>query len=76
MEEDLDTALAAIFGAEVPEPVVPIVGEEVVGEDLVSGALLAYNRAQEALKAGNWAEFGEQLKALEEILNRLNEEER
>jgi hypothetical protein len=74
MEENLDTALAAIFGAKLPEPVVPEVGEEVIGEDLVSEALRTYNRMQEALKAGDWALFGEELKALEEILNRLKEE--
>ncbi len=75
MEETLDNALTAIFGSKIPEVVVPKPGEEILAEDLTSEALNAYNRAQEALKAGDFAKFGEELKKLEEILNRLAVEE-
>jgi len=75
MEENLDTALAAIFGTKIPEPIVIIPGEEVSAEDLTSEALSVYTRAQEALKAGDFAKFGEELATLEAILQRLNEPE-
>jgi uncharacterized membrane protein (UPF0182 family) len=75
MEEDLQTALSKIFGTEVPEPSGPISGEVIMGEELASQALIYYNRALEELKAGNWNEFGENLRALEEVLNELKEME-
>ena len=40
--------------------------------ELVILATEAYNEAQEALRRGDWAGYGEALKRLEEYLNRLN----
>jgi uncharacterized membrane protein (UPF0182 family) len=75
MEEDLQTALSIIFGTEVPEPQPPISGGVIIGGELSSQALVYYNRALEELRAGNWNEFGENLRALEEVLKELKEME-
>jgi uncharacterized membrane protein (UPF0182 family) len=70
MERDLDTAFAAIFGVS-KEPSPPTGGTDLTKEDLASQALLHYNRAIEELKTGNWTEFGQELKALEEVLQNM-----
>lgn len=40
-------------------------------EELIAAAQNAFNKSQSSLKAGNWAEYGEQLKELENYLNKL-----
>ena len=37
--------------------------------DYIRDAQKAYNAAQDALKDGNWSEYGKQMDALEEALN-------
>lgn len=71
MEETLDKSLAAIFGSdrlekEVPSPVTG------VSSTLVKSALETYQKAQEALRQGNWAEYGRYQQELEGILQKLN----
>jgi len=78
MEPTLQESITAIFGAEAPpipptEPVEP--GEPVVSSiaDLIAQAQEHYNRAQQYLQAGDWASYGEELDALEAVLEQLAE---
>jgi len=85
MEETLQESLTAIFGTEaapvepgdmptIPkepgEPVVPVV-PDVTG--LIEKAQQHFTNAQEYLKEGNWAGYGEELAALETVLKQLAE---
>jgi len=78
MEPTLAQSLNAIYAglsseeAEVP---VPSPGPETPARiaELAKLAQEHYNKAQEYLKAGDWAGWGEELKKLEEALNRLAE---
>jgi len=88
MEETLSEALEAIFGeadpgvsepeeSEMPrEPAEPGEPPEDLGEDLdelIASANQLFERAQEASRTGNWAQYGESLARLEEVLNRLQQ---
>jgi uncharacterized membrane protein (UPF0182 family) len=82
MEETLELSLSRIFGgAPVPERFAPSTAPpEVTGvqEDrslraLIKQANSHYERAQNALRQGNWQGYGEELKRLEEVLKRLQE---
>jgi uncharacterized membrane protein (UPF0182 family) len=80
MEETLEESLAAIFGAEAlppeitppptPEPGVPLATEIAA---LITEAQQHYNRAQQYLAVGDWAGYGQELAALEAVLERLAE---
>ncbi|GAH75712.1 unnamed protein product, partial [marine sediment metagenome] len=84
----LKESIAAIFGAAAPpiekapptEPVVtplppPEPAEPVVAEiaSLIEEAQQHYNKAQQYLKAGDWAGYGSELDALKTVLERLAE---
>ena len=86
MEETLERGLAKIFGAGANEPaptVQPGQGTQPTptpaqntsstpsNEDL-SAASDAYDAALEAQRNGDWAKYGEEIKRLGEILQRLN----
>ncbi|HWR60038.1 MAG TPA: UPF0182 family protein [Clostridia bacterium] len=80
MEDTLDKALDRIFPVKEPLQETPAVtpppagtAPSVTAEELIRKANDAFNAAQNAQKAGNWAEYGNQLKELEDILKRLNE---
>ena len=80
MELTLEGSIAAIFGTDLPptepEPPVPEEPEEPVPADiaaLIEEAQQHYNRAQQYLNAGNWTGYGEELDALEAVLDRLAE---
>jgi len=82
MEPTLKGSIAAIFGAEVPptEPVVPPPppaepGAPVTAEiaNLIEEAQQHYSKAQQYLKAGDWVGYGQELDALEVVLDRLAE---
>jgi len=82
MEPTLWESIAAIFGAEAPPsevvvipPAPPEPEEPVTAEiaTLIEEAQLHYNLAQQYLKAGDWAGYGEELAALETVLNQLAE---
>jgi len=71
MGETLDSTLQALFIAG-PAPAAPVLAKTVApaavqgapaGADLQS-ASQHYNRAMEALKAGNWSAFGAEMQAL------------
>ncbi len=82
MEPTLKESIAAIFGAEalptepMGEPPAPAIPEKPVASeiaDLIEEAQQHYNQAQQYLKAGDWADYGGELDALEAVLDRLAE---
>ena len=82
MEETLELALQRIFGGElmrekeiatVPAAVAataPAVREQ-TGRELAAEALGHYRKAQEFMRQGNWAAYGDALKKMEESLRKL-----
>jgi hypothetical protein len=80
MEETLEETLARIFGGEVP-PVAevpaatPLTAASTVEERLAK-AREHYDRALRALREGNWALYGEEMKRLGEVLERSSSPER
>ncbi|NJM70045.1 MAG: UPF0182 family protein [Scytonema sp. RU_4_4] len=72
MEETLEKSLAAIFGGVQEQKQVP---SSVTGEvpNLAKSALATYQKAKEALRQGNWAEYGRYQQELEGILQKLNQ---
>ncbi|MHB1394846.1 MAG: UPF0182 family membrane protein [Clostridia bacterium] len=78
MEDTLEKALERIFpiegkAAEQPTPTPAPVGTPVATvEELIRKANDVFADAQNAQKAGNWAEYGGKLTELEDILRRLN----
>ena len=82
MEPTLKESIAAIFGVEAPppEPVVkpptPAEPEKPLAAEianLIEEAQQHYDKAQQYLKAGDWAGYGEELEALKAALERLAE---
>jgi uncharacterized membrane protein (UPF0182 family) len=71
MEARLEQSLAVIFGGEPGQPPVPSL-ERTKNLTLAQSALLIYQKAQEALRQGNWAEYGRYQQALAKILEQLN----
>jgi hypothetical protein len=82
MEPTLKESIAAIFGVE-PPPAVPVVeppspeepGGTVAADiaELIEEAQEHYNKAQQCLKAGDWAGYGNEIDALKAVLDRLAE---
>jgi hypothetical protein len=82
METSLEESIEVIFGAGLPpaevevgpppevEPEVPVAAGIA---DLIEEAVGHYNRAQQYLKAGDWAGYGRELDALKEVLDKLAE---
>ncbi len=80
MEETLDEALQAVFGG---GPAIAREGEPLTTEggeggavspalaDLIRAARQHYDAAQEALRQGDWATYGQELEALKEVLNEM-----
>ncbi len=75
MKEDLGSALAEIFGE--AETIAPPDTGEIEGPEpgLPTKALEHYNKALDALKTGDWKQFGEELNLLEDALKKLKETE-
>jgi hypothetical protein len=78
MEENLETALQRIFGGELMrEKMAPATAAkrpeegEKPGRKFAAEALSHYRKAQEFLRQGNWAGFGEELKQLGAILDNM-----
>jgi len=79
----LEKSIAAIFGTEAPptevvvtppppaEPEEPAVSAEIAS--LIEEAQQHYDKAQQYLKAGDWAGYGEELAALQAVLEQLAE---
>jgi uncharacterized protein len=72
MKETLDKSLAAIFGGVQVEKS-PTLSGTGVSSNLAKSAWETYQKAQEALRQGNWAEYGQHQKELSEILQKLNQ---
>jgi uncharacterized membrane protein (UPF0182 family) len=87
MEETLDAALARLFPTDAPQraaarsgaaagaaPGVRAIEPAVVPAiaDLVKQAQAHYQRAMQAQRDGNWALYGEEIKRLGEVLERIN----
>ncbi len=78
MEPTLEASLARIFGGRAgaveavrgPEPAA---GPPAGLKDLAQRAWEAWSRAQEALRRGDWAGYGEEQRKLEDALRRLRE---
>jgi len=83
MESTLQGSIAAIFGAVAPpteppivKPPTPVEPTEPVTADianLIEEAKQHYDKAQQYLKAGDWAGYGEELDALKRVLDQLAE---
>ena len=79
MEETLDLSLAKIFGgstAPIGAQVAETDGlqrESESTQSLIRSAAETYNRAQEALKQGDWGQYGLETRRLGEILQRLRQ---
>jgi len=82
MEPSLKESIAAIFGTgatptePIVKPPVPAEPEKPIAADiadLIEEAQQHYDLAQQYLKAGDWAGYGNELDALKAVLNRLAE---
>ncbi len=79
MEDTLDKALDSIFPQKesTEEPTVPdktpAVTPDATVQDLIKNANAAFIAAQNAQRVGNWAEYGQKLTELENILRQLND---
>ena len=76
MEDNLEQALASIFGKRqvkktVSTPTTPTIDKQDV--TLIESALETYQKAQEALRQGNWGEYGSYQQKLGDILEQLNQ---
>lgn len=74
MEHTLEAALERIFTGAPPSKVEeekPVTGDL---SDISQTALELYEKAVEAQRAGNWAQYGEYLKQLGEVLKNLTEQ--
>jgi uncharacterized membrane protein (UPF0182 family) len=73
MRENLASGLAAVFGEREPSKE-PSLREEVAEEaiqNLIISALDHYQRAQDSLKAGDWAGYGRALDDMKRTLEEL-----
>jgi uncharacterized membrane protein (UPF0182 family) len=71
MEETLEKALARVFGKGAPVEKKATEEQVQPDADLPSQAQAAYEAALKAQKEGDWAEYGEEIKRLGEILNKM-----
>jgi hypothetical protein len=76
MEPTLEQSLSRIFGgrpapAPAAVPALAPTGPGAAGPDLAQRAWDAWNRAQEALRRGDWAAYGAEQKKIEEALRAL-----
>lgn len=78
MEETLEEALGQIFdlAPEVQRTATEIERDELSSEELIVRAGSHYRAAQEELRAGNWAEYGEEIERLGEVIRALEERSR
>ena len=81
MEESLEEALDKVFGksqeskpeggVETPEGETPPIQDSTL-EELIQKANELFNKAEEAQRKGDWAEYGRYQKELENILKELS----
>jgi len=74
MAADLESAIAEIFGEQqTPQTSQPVAGNV---PTLVRSALETYQKAQEALRQGNWQQYGRYQQELGNLLQQLNQTEK
>ena len=79
MEKTLDEALLKVFGIKRPQKVEEDKTDteerrvDFTSSQLLDRLISTYEEAQEELKAGNWEEYGAQVKEFEELLKELKE---
>ena len=74
MEENLEASLHSLFGGRSLVARAGMEKEEPAGqsvEQMISSAVELFRRSQGFLKAGQWADYGESIQKLEEILKEL-----
>jgi len=75
MRPSLDEAIAALVGSAAPSTTAPVTGAPPAagGTDATraADALAHYQRAQDALKTGDWATYGNELAQVQQILQQL-----
>jgi uncharacterized protein len=73
MEENLELALQRVFGGRVAREKLPPSAPEPAGKEksLARQASERFARAQEFLRQGNWAGFGDELKRIEGLLKEM-----
>ncbi|MDP2856480.1 MAG: UPF0182 family protein [Bacillota bacterium] len=72
MEDTLDKAIAAVFGAPAAPAAIPQPGEANM-TDLVKRAMDLYNEAKVKSQAGDWAGYGKALDELGRVLRQISE---
>ncbi|MGC1246222.1 MAG: UPF0182 family protein, partial [Spirulinaceae cyanobacterium] len=70
MEESLEEAFAAIFGEKQTTAIT-----NQTNSDLANSAWAAFQKAKEALRIGNWSDYGRYQQELENLLQQLSREE-
>ncbi|MBU0600125.1 UPF0182 family protein [bacterium] len=76
MEENLDLSLKKLFGSEIEitTPKKSPKEEALVStKELIRQAIDYFNKADSFMRVGNWAEYGQQLKELKRVLEKLEE---
>ena len=69
MRQTLEQSLAAVFeGSQAPSTPTP----QIEDANLAQSALDIYQKAQQALRQGNWTDYGRYQQQLESLLNQLN----
>lgn len=86
MRERLDQALAAVFSFDEPmntadaikgqSAAAQVVSRTAILNELAQRALSQYNQAQNQLREGNWAGYGNSIQQLENVLKRLADDTR
>jgi hypothetical protein len=74
MEETLEQSLERIFGGRTARQTTQLQGvppPPAAEKDLAGRAIEHYTRAQESLRQGNWAGYGEELRNLEAVLKEM-----
>lgn len=74
MEETLDKALLKIFGERIDKIEKDVEITDTNLESLIKEASNTFKEAKKASQGGNWAEYGEALNRLENILQKLDQE--
>ncbi|NEQ34255.1 MAG: COG1615 family transporter, partial [Leptolyngbya sp. SIO4C5] len=80
MANNLETALATVFGAATSEAIAPEApaAEAPISPNLdpqlVQSAITAYEQGQAALRSGDWQRYGETQQELETLLQQLNQQ--
>jgi len=70
MAQDLESALAGVFNVSTTGPLTTPT-TRVSTADLIRQAQDLYNRAQDAIRAGDWASYGQLMQQLGQVLNTL-----